>query len=113
MTVDEYDFVVVGAGSTGCVLADRLTRDRRHSVLLLEAGPQDSHPYIRLPIGYGRLFYRIAPRLNYQEPSLAAQAFDFARLPAEVFPRSARAQYALALPAHDRKETGLFEEASE
>ena len=47
-----------------------------------------------------------------QEPALAAQAFDFARLRAEVFPRSARAQYALALAAHDRKETGLFEEAS-
>jgi len=57
-------------------------------------------------------FRRIAPWLTYQEPALAAQAFDFARLRAEVFPRSARAQYALALAAHDRKETGLFEEAS-
>jgi hypothetical protein len=57
-------------------------------------------------------FRRIAPWLTYQEPTLAAQAFDFARLRAEIFPRSARAQYALALAAHDRKEAALFEEAN-
>jgi hypothetical protein len=57
-------------------------------------------------------FRRIAPWLTYQEPALAAQAFDFARLRADVFPHSARAQYALALAAHDRNETALFEEAS-
>jgi choline dehydrogenase len=67
MTLDDYDFVVVGAGSAGCVLADRLTRDRRHSVLMLEAGPPDSHPYIKLPIGYGRLFYH--PEYNWRYES--------------------------------------------
>ncbi len=67
MTLDDYDFVIVGAGSAGCVLADRLTRDRRHSVLILEAGPPDSHPYIKLPIGYGRLFHH--PEYNWRYES--------------------------------------------
>ncbi len=58
-------------------------------------------------------FRRIGPWLAYQEPALAAQAFDFARLRAEVFPRSARAQYALALAAHDRKDVDLFARASQ
>jgi choline dehydrogenase len=67
MTLDDYDFVIVGAGSAGCVLADRLTRDRRYHVLLLEAGPTDAHPYIKLPIGYGRLFYH--PKYNWRYQS--------------------------------------------
>lgn len=61
---EECDFLVVGAGSAGCVLGERLSRDGRHSVLLLEAGPGDLHPYIKLPIGYGRLFYH--PQLNWR-----------------------------------------------
>jgi choline dehydrogenase len=59
-----HDYVIVGAGSAGCVLADRLTRKGDCSVLLLEAGPTDSHPYIRLPVGYGRLFFH--PELNWR-----------------------------------------------
>src|SRR5262245_34673935 len=60
----ECDYLIVGAGSAGCVLAERLSRDRRHSVLLLEAGGSDLHPWIKLPIGYGRLFHH--PRLNWR-----------------------------------------------
>ena len=58
-----YDYVVVGAGSAGCVLANRLTADGRHSVLLLEAGGSDRRFWIRVPIGYGRTFYD--PRVNW------------------------------------------------
>lgn len=50
-----YDYIIVGAGSAGCVLADRLTRDGRHSVLLIEAGPEDKNPLIRMPKGIGKL----------------------------------------------------------
>jgi choline dehydrogenase len=53
---DEADFVIVGAGSAGCVLANRLTESGRHRVALIEAGPRDRHLWIHIPLGYGRLF---------------------------------------------------------
>lgn len=52
---DRYAYVIVGAGSSGCVLADRLSADGRHSVLLVEAGPDDTSPLIRMPRGIGKL----------------------------------------------------------
>ena len=52
---ERYDYVIVGAGSAGCVLADRLTEDGRYTVLLLEAGPRDNYPWIHIPIGYDRI----------------------------------------------------------
>ena len=50
----DYDYIIVGAGSAGCVLANRLSADARHRVLLLEAGPEDRNPWIHVPIGYGK-----------------------------------------------------------
>ena len=64
-----FDVIVVGAGSAGCVLASRLTEDPGRRVLLLEAGPRDTNPWIHVPLGYGKLFKK--PSVNwsyYSEP---------------------------------------------
>jgi choline dehydrogenase len=69
----EFDYVVVGAGSAGCVLANRLSADGGHSVLLLEAGPKDNNLWIHVPLGYGRLFKEKTVNWMYQtepEPGL-------------------------------------------
>jgi choline dehydrogenase len=51
-----FDYIVVGAGSAGCVVANRLTQSGRYRVLLLEAGGHDRHIWIHVPLGYGKLF---------------------------------------------------------
>ncbi len=61
--IEEYDYIVVGAGSAGCVLAGRLSEDPSLRVLLLEAGPVDRSPWIHLPIGYGKTMW--SPRVNW------------------------------------------------
>ncbi|WP_315741739.1 MULTISPECIES: choline dehydrogenase [unclassified Bradyrhizobium] len=69
----EFDYVVVGAGSAGCVLANRLSADGKHKVLLLEAGPKDTNIWIHVPLGYGKLFKDKTVNWMYQtepEPGL-------------------------------------------
>ncbi len=68
-----WDYIIVGAGSAGCVLANRLTESGKHSVLLLEAGPRDRNIWIHVPLGYGKLFKATKVNWMYQtepEPHL-------------------------------------------
>jgi 4-pyridoxate dehydrogenase len=58
MIARTYDYIIAGAGSAGCVLANRLTEDGGAQVLLLEAGGRDWHPYIHIPLGMGKLHER-------------------------------------------------------
>jgi choline dehydrogenase len=78
----EFDFVIVGGGTAGCVLAHRLTADGRHSALLIEAGGSDRRFWIQVPIGYGRSFYD--PGVNWKlmsepEPGLAGRRLYWPR----------------------------------
>ncbi|UWQ91231.1 GMC family oxidoreductase N-terminal domain-containing protein [Rhodobacteraceae bacterium M382] len=64
-TSPSYDFIIVGAGSAGCVLADKLTRCGRHKVLLIEAGGTDRRFWIKVPLGYGFTFSDPAVNWRY------------------------------------------------
>ena len=66
----DYDYIIIGAGSAGCVLADRLSADGRYTVCLLEAGGTDRRFWVTVPLGYGKLFYNKAVNWCYTtEPS--------------------------------------------
>jgi choline dehydrogenase len=65
----EFDYIIVGAGSAGCILADRLSESGQHSVLLLEAGGKDSSFWFKVPVGFTKTYYN--PQYNwmyYSEP---------------------------------------------
>jgi choline dehydrogenase len=68
-----YDYIIVGAGSAGCVLANRLSEDPANRVLLLEAGPSDWHPFIHMPAGLAKLVGKKGVNWDYTtapEPGL-------------------------------------------
>lgn len=69
-----FDYIIVGAGSAGCVLAERLSASGRHRVLVIEAGGSDRRFYVQMPLGYGKLFHDPAVNWLYAaepDPGLA------------------------------------------
>jgi choline dehydrogenase len=71
--MSEVDYVIVGAGSSGSVIAARLSENPQNRILVLEAGPWGKHPWLHIPIGYGKVFYDKRYNWKYQtepEPNL-------------------------------------------
>ena len=77
-----YDFIVIGAGSAGCALANRLTEDPANRVLLLEAGGRDLNPWLHIPVGYYRTIFNEKLNWGYQtepEPELNGRRIAWPR----------------------------------
>ena len=78
----EFDFVVVGAGSAGCALANRLSESGRYTVALLEAGPRDTNPWIHIPVGYFKTMGNPGTDWRYRtqaDPGIAGRAIPWPR----------------------------------
>lgn len=102
---ETFDYIIVGAGSAGCVLADRLTAGGTKRVLLLEAGGSDRRFFVQMPLGYGKTFYDKSVNWMYQaepDPGLNGQRDFYPRgkvlggsssINAMVYIRGHRADY--------------------
>jgi choline dehydrogenase len=78
----QYDFIIVGSGSAGSVLAERLSASDRFSVLVLEAGGTDRRFYVQMPLGYGKTFFDPTVNWNYKaepDPGLAGNTDHWPR----------------------------------
>jgi choline dehydrogenase len=80
--MDNPDFIIIGAGSAGCVMAERLSASGRHTVLVLEAGGDDRRFFVQMPLGYGKTFFD--PKVNWMyraepDPGLAGNVDHWPR----------------------------------
>ena len=75
---ETFDFIVSGAGSAGAVVAARLSENGRHRVLLLEAGPPDTNPWIHIPLGFARTY--VDERVNWKFESAPQPQFNNRRI---------------------------------
>ena len=76
---EQYDYVVAGAGSAGCVLANRLSADPAKRVLLIEAGGRDWYPWIHIPVGYFKILHNPITDWNLKtepDPGLNGRFID-------------------------------------
>ena len=76
---ETYDYIIIGAGSSGCVLAERLSEDKDIRVLVVEAGGKDSHPYIHMPLGFLKAMF--VPGMTWGYMSEPIPALNDRRLP--------------------------------
>lgn len=79
---ESYDYIVIGAGSAGCVLANRLSADPNNRVLLLEAGGRDWYPWIHIPVGYFKTMHNPLTDWRYKtepDPGLGGRTLDWPR----------------------------------
>ena len=75
-TTPSFDFIIVGAGSSGCVIAEALSRDGKYSVAVVEAGGSDRKFFVQMPLGYGKTFYDRSINWSYSaeaDPGLNGQ----------------------------------------
>ena len=82
MSRENFDYIVVGAGSAGCVLANRLSANPRTRVLLLEAGGRDTNPWIHIPVGYFKTMHN--PKTDWcylteADPGIAGRRLQWPR----------------------------------
>jgi choline dehydrogenase len=90
----EFDYVIVGAGTAGCLLANRLSADPTKRVLLLEAGGKDDWVWIHIPVGY--LYCIDNPRTDWRFRTEAEAGLNDRSL---IYPRARRRRAARAVPA--------------
>lgn len=73
--METFDYIIVGGGTAGCILAERLTANGKYHVLVIEAGTPPRSPWIPIPAGFSKLLvnqqynWRLTPRLNLQRPT--------------------------------------------
>ncbi len=82
MTGKKFDFIIVGAGTAGCVLANRLSENPHNSVLLIEAGSRDTNPWIHIPVGYFKTMHNPKTDWCYQtepDPGLNGRSIKWPR----------------------------------